>query len=198
MADESTRDCSQESVLADEMPAILSDLKEFQVLMQDQATDFMDVLLELTFIRLFKDGINDLTEEEKIQLESLKEAFLETFRSIIGKTVDEIVNHESIQYLLDEIMDTSSKVTESPDYLKEVFPVRSNFLKKLKDFKEEIDVSNETLSKEREIQYLKLKDEVKATKTIKNQLMKRLRRVNQELVDHISNMSTLIREGNDE
>lgn len=198
MADESIRNSSQESVLADEMPAILSDLKEFQILMQDQATDFMDVLLDLTFIKLFKNGIDDLSEEEKIQLESLKEAFLEKFRNIIGKTVDEIVSHKSIQYLLDEIMDTSSKVTESPDYLKEVLPVRSNFLKKLKDLKEEIDVSNEALSKEREIQYLKLRDEVKATKTIKNQLVRRLRRVNQELVDHISNMSALICEGSDE
>lgn len=197
MGDESRRDCSQESVLADEMPAILSDLKEFQVLMQEQASDFMDVLLDLTFTKLFKDGMKDVSEEEKKELESMKEGFLDTFRGIIGRTVEEIVNHESIQYLLDEMMETSSRVTESVEYLKEVLPIRSNFLKKLKELRDEIDVCHERVSRDREIQHLRVREEGKETHTVRGQLMKRLRRVNQDLVDHISNISSLVCEGNE-
>lgn len=211
MADDSIKNCSQESVSEDEMPAIVTDLKDFQVLIQDQATDFMDVLLDRTFIKLFKE---DLTEDEKQQLGALKFTFLENFREIIGNTFEDIVNHDSIQYLLNEIMETTSKVTESPEYLEEVYPIRTDFLKKLKDFKGEIDASNEVLSKEREAQYSLLKDEMKATKMTKNLLIKvsafcicsrkliiyfqRLRKVNQEMVDHISELSSLTRVGSDE
>ena len=152
--------------------AIITDLKEFQEVMQNQATDFMDVLLERAFLKLFKESISDFSDEEKEQLLTLKESFLENFRNIVGNTVENIVNHDNIQYLLNEIMETSNKVTDSPEYLEELCPIRVDFLSKLRHFKEEIETSNETLSKEREEQHLLLKEEVKATKVVKNHLIK--------------------------
>lgn len=55
MSNDSIQNESQESVVDDEeMPAILGDIRELQVAIQDQATDFMAVLLDRVFVKLIE------------------------------------------------------------------------------------------------------------------------------------------------
>lgn len=172
MSNHSIHNESQESSVSDqENPAILNDIKQIQVTIQDQATDFLAVLLDRAFVKLLGGLLNDATEEEKDKIQSVKETFLEKFRYTIGQTYEEIVD-PSMEDMFDRIVETSKKVIEEPDYMREICPIRSDFLGKLKGFKEEIDSSNEALSKEREVQHALLRDELKATKLAKNLLIK--------------------------